>query len=160
MHYCRAQQLALYKKIGVNRWVRLLLLSCGGIRQALDLFSVIIFNCLYLLYNIKITVLLQGATALPSQEDRGTMVSKILTTAKCNRRLGKKFGSSSRAPPSTQSSLPFCKQQQFCKQPTVASIIGIAVSALATNYEAVEDSQYFEFASVDNLDKLERSAVW
>lgn len=44
-----------------------------------DLFSVIIFNCLYLLYNIKITVLLQGATALPSQEDRGTGVSKIIT---------------------------------------------------------------------------------
>ena len=44
-----------------------------------DLFSVIILNCLYLLYIIKITVLPQGATALPSQEDRGTRVSKIIT---------------------------------------------------------------------------------
>ena len=61
--------------------VRFLLLICGGVREPLDLCSMIGFNFLDLFCNINITVLLQqNATALSSREDSDSakLVSKIL----------------------------------------------------------------------------------
>ena len=59
--------------------VRFLLLSFGDVIKPLDLFSMTVFNFHNLLYNMNVTVLLQGATPLPPQEDSAELVSKILT---------------------------------------------------------------------------------
>ena len=56
--------------------MRLLLWSCGGVGEPLDLCTIIAFNYLELLCNINITILLQGATARTLQENRGELVSE------------------------------------------------------------------------------------